>query len=95
VATACVTGNHAIGDAFRILQRGDAQVMVAGGTESCITYLGVGGFCSLKALSTRNDAPEKASRPFDLNRDGFIMAEGSGIVVLETLEHAKKRGARI
>lgn len=95
VATACASGSHAIGDAFRILQHGDAEVMVCGGTESCITPLGVGGFCALKALSTRNDAPEKASRPFDFQRDGFVIAEGAGIVVMETLKHARKRGARI
>lgn len=95
VATACASGSHAIGDAFRILERGDADVMVAGGTESCIVATGVGGFCALKALSTRNDAPQKASRPFERDRDGFVMAEGCGIVVLETLEHAKKRNARI
>ncbi|MDP2940915.1 MAG: beta-ketoacyl-ACP synthase II [Candidatus Omnitrophota bacterium] len=95
VATACASGSHAIGDAFKILERGDADLMVCGGTESCITYLGVGGFCALKGLSTRNNAPEKASRPFDRERDGFVIAEGSGLVVLETLEHASKRGARI
>lgn len=95
VATACASGSHAIGDAVRIIERGDADVMISGGTESCITYLGVGGFCALKALSTRNDAPEKASRPFDRDRDGFVIAEGSGLVVLESLEHAKKRNARI
>ena len=95
VATACATGSHAIGDAFRILERGDADVMVCGGTESAITYLGLGGFCALKGLSTRNNEPQKASRPFDRERDGFVMAEGCGIVVLETLEHAKKRNARI
>ena len=95
VATACATGSHAIGDAFRILERGDAEVMICGGTESAITYLGLGGFCALKGLSTRNDQPQKASRPFDRERDGFVMAEGCGIVVLETLEHAKKRNARI
>ncbi|MFH0935295.1 MAG: beta-ketoacyl-ACP synthase II [Candidatus Omnitrophota bacterium] len=95
VATACASGSHAIGDAFRILQRGDADVMISGGTESCITRTGVGGFCAMKALSKRNDEPEKASRPFDMERDGFIMAEGCGLVVLETLEHARKRGARI
>jgi len=95
VATACASGSHAIGDAFKILQRGDADVMVTGGTESCITALGVGGFCALKALSTQNNEPQKASRPFDLKRDGFVIAEGAGIVVLETLEHAKKRKANI
>ncbi|MFA5119330.1 MAG: beta-ketoacyl-ACP synthase II [Candidatus Omnitrophota bacterium] len=95
VTTACASGSHSIGEALRILQRGDADVMVTGGTESCITTLGVGGFCALKALSTRNDAPEKASRPFDRERNGFVMAEGAGIVVLETLEHAQKRSARI
>lgn len=93
--TACASGSHAIGDAFRIIQYGDADVMITGGTESCITTLGIGGFCALKALSTRNDAPEKASRPFDRDRDGFVMAEGAGIVVLEELEHARKRNARI
>ena len=95
VATACASGSHAIGDAFRILARGDADVMVAGGTESCITATGVGGFCALKALSTRNNEPKKASRPFDKERDGFVIAEGCGLVVLETLEHAKKRKANI
>ncbi|MFH1062741.1 MAG: beta-ketoacyl-ACP synthase II [Candidatus Omnitrophota bacterium] len=95
VTTACATGGHCIGDAFKIIERGDAEAMFAGGTESCITPLGFGGFCALKALTTRNDAPEKASRPFDRDRDGFLMAEGSGIVVLEELEHAKKRGAKI
>src|SRR4030042_1940679 len=95
VATACASGSHAIGDAFKILERGDADVMVAGGTESSITILGLGGFCALKGLSTRNDAPEKASRPFDRERDGFVMAEGCGLVVLETLEHARNRKAHI
>ncbi len=95
VATACASGSHSIGDAFRILERGDADVMVCGGTESCIVPTGVGGFCAMKALSTRNNEPEKASRPFDRERDGFIMAEGCGVVVLETLEHAKKRNASI
>jgi len=95
VTTACASGSHAIGDAMRIIQRGDAEMMITGGTESCITALGVGGFCALKALSTRNDAPEKASRPFERDRDGFVMAEGCGIVVLESLEHAQKRGAKI
>lgn len=95
VATACASGSHAIGDAFRIVRYGDADMMLAGGTESCVTALGVGGFCALKALSRRNDAPQKASRPFDKLRDGFVMAEGAGIVVLESLEHALKRNARI
>ena len=95
VATACASGSHAIGDAFRIIERGDADVMVCGGTESCIVPTGVGGFCALKALSTRNDNPGKASRPFDRERDGFVMGEGCGLVVLETLEHAKKRKAKI
>jgi 3-oxoacyl-[acyl-carrier-protein] synthase II len=95
VATACASGSHAIGDAFKIIERGDADVMITGGTESCITHLGVGGFCALKALSLRNDDPQKASRPFDRERDGFIIAEGCGIVVLESLEHARKRGAKI
>ncbi|MBN1586409.1 MAG: beta-ketoacyl-ACP synthase II [Candidatus Omnitrophica bacterium] len=95
VATACASGNHAIGDAFRIVQRGEADVMIAGGTESCITELGIGGFCALKALSTRNEEPQRASRPFDRDRDGFVMGEGSGIVVLEEYERAAARGARI
>jgi 3-oxoacyl-[acyl-carrier-protein] synthase II len=94
-ATACATGSHAIGDAFRIIQRGDADAMIAGGTESVITTTGIGGFNAMKALSTRNDEPEKASRPFDRDRDGFIMGEGSGIVILEALDHAVSRGARI
>jgi len=95
VVTACSTATNAIGDAFRFIQFGDADVMIAGGTESATTVLGVGGFCALKALSQRNDAPEKASCPFDANRDGFVMAEGAGIVILESLEHAQKRGAPI
>ena len=93
--TACASGSHAIGEAMRIVQYGDADVMIAGGTESCISALGVGGFCALRALSTRNNEPERASRPFDKERDGFVMAEGCGIVILEELEHAKKRNARI
>jgi 3-oxoacyl-[acyl-carrier-protein] synthase II len=95
VATACASGSHAIGDAFRILKHGYADVMICGGTESCITYLGVGGFCALKALSARNDEPQKASRPFDRERDGFVIAEGAGIVVMETQEHALRRNAKI
>jgi 3-oxoacyl-[acyl-carrier-protein] synthase II len=95
VVTACATGNHSIGEAFRIIQRGDADAMIAGGVESTITPLAVAGFCALKALSTRNDEPEKASRPFEKNRDGFVMAEGAGILVLESLECALRRGAPI
>ncbi len=95
VATACASGTHALGEAFRLVQNSEADVMLAGGSESAITHLGIGGFCALKALSKRNDAPEKASRPFDKERDGFVMAEGCGIVVLESLEHALKRQARI
>ena len=95
VVSACATGTHAIGEACRIIQYGQAKAMVAGGTESCVTPLGIGGFCALKALSTRNDDPRTASRPFDKLRDGFVMGEGAGVVMLEELEHAKKRGARI
>lgn len=95
IVTACATGAHSIGDACRVIQYDDADVMIAGGTEANLTPLTVGGFNALKALSTRNDAPEKASRPFDKERDGFVIAEGAGIVVLEELEHARKRGARI
>ena len=95
VATACATGSHAIGDAYKIIQRGDADAMIAGGTEAVITPLGIGGFNAMKALSTRNDEPEKASRPFDVDRDGFIMGEGAGIVILESLQSAAARGARI
>lgn len=95
VVTACASGNHAIGDSFKIIQRGGADIMIAGGTESCITPLGFGGFCSLKALSTRNDMPQRASRPFDRDRDGFVMGEGAGVAILERLDHAQKRNARI
>jgi 3-oxoacyl-[acyl-carrier-protein] synthase II len=95
IVTACATGAHSIGDAFRIIQYGDADVMVAGGTEANLTPLTVGGFNALKALSTRNDAPEKASRPFDKERDGFVIGEGAGIVILEELERARMRRATI
>ena len=95
VVTACATAANSIGDAFRMIQYGEVDAMIAGGTESATTILGVGGFCALKALSKRNDAPEKASRPFDLNRDGFVMGEGAGVVILESLAHAQKRGAKI
>ena len=95
VVTACATATNAIGDAFKTIQRGDADIMVAGGAEASITPMGLGGFCSARAVSTNNDNPTKASRPFEKNRDGFVMGEGSGIVVLESLEHAKKRGAKI
>lgn len=95
ITTACAAGTHAIGAAFRIIQNNEADVMITGGTESCITALGIGGFCALKSLSTRNDEPERASRPFDRDRNGFIMAEGAGVVVLEEIEHAKKRNAKI
>ncbi|HET7753274.1 MAG TPA: beta-ketoacyl-ACP synthase II [Anaeromyxobacteraceae bacterium] len=93
--SACATGNHSIGDALMLIERGMADVMLAGGTEATITPLGVGGFCAARALSERNEAPEKASRPFDKNRDGFVAAEGAGVLVLEEYEHARKRGARI
>lgn len=95
VATACSSGANSIGDAFKIIQRGDADVMIAGGAESAICEIGVGAFCAMKALSRRNDQPERASRPFDKDRDGFVMAEGAGILVLESLEYAQARGARI
>jgi 3-oxoacyl-[acyl-carrier-protein] synthase II len=95
VVTACATGNHAIGDAFKIIERGDADVMIAGGAEAMIVPLTIAGFCSMKAMSTRNDEPEKASRPFDAGRDGFVCGEGAGVVVLEALAHAVRRDARI
>jgi 3-oxoacyl-[acyl-carrier-protein] synthase II len=93
--SACATSSHAIGDAFILIQRGDADVMVTGGAEASICEMGIGGFNAMRALSTRNDSPETASRPFDKDRDGFVMGEGSGILVIEELEHAHKRGARI
>ncbi len=95
VVTACATGNHAIGDAYEIIKRGDADAMIAGGAESCITHLGIAGFCAVKALSVRNDEPEKASRPFDIDRDGFVMGEGAGVLILESLESALSRNAKI
>ncbi|HSP14540.1 MAG TPA: beta-ketoacyl-ACP synthase II [Thermoanaerobaculia bacterium] len=94
-ATACATGAHAIGDAYRVIQRDEADVMFAGGSEAVITPLAVGGFAAMRALSTRNDEPEKASRPWDLNRDGFVMGEGAGVLLLEEREQALARGARI
>ena len=94
-ATACTTSAHSIGDSYRIIQHDDADVMIAGGAEAAITPMGVGGFAAMRALSTRNNEPEKASRPWDQGRDGFVIGEGSGILILEELEHAKKRGAPI
>lgn len=93
--TACATGTHSIGDAYRIIQRGEADVMIAGGTESTITPLCIAGFNAMKALSTRNDAPEKASRPFDKDRAGFVVGEGAGVLVLEEMEMARRRGAKV
>ncbi|MZQ75986.1 MAG: beta-ketoacyl-ACP synthase II [Peptoclostridium sp.] len=95
VVTACASGTHSIGDAFKTIQRGDADVMICGGAEAPITPLSMAGFCSMKALSTRNDEPQRASRPFDKDRDGFVMGEGAGMLVIEELEHALKRNARI
>jgi len=94
-ATACSASAHAIGDAFKIIQRSDADVMIAGGTEASITPMGVGGFAAMRALSTRNDEPERASRPFDAERDGFVVGEGAGVLILEALEVAQRRGAKI
>ncbi|MEO5762649.1 MAG: beta-ketoacyl-ACP synthase II, partial [Vicinamibacteria bacterium] len=94
-ATACTSSAHAIGDSYRIIQRGEAEVMIAGGSEAAITALGVGGFNAMRALSTRNDEPEKASRPFDRDRDGFVIGEGAGLLILESLERAQARGAKI
>ena len=93
--SACATSSHAIGEAWRTIKMGDATVMFAGGSEATIVPMGIGGFCAMKALSTRNDEPQRSSRPFDLERDGFVMGEGAGVVVLEELEHARARGARI
>ena len=93
LVSACATGTHALGEAAHTIRRGDADVMIAGGSEAAITPFAYASFCAMKAMSTRNDAPEKASRPFDRSRDGFIMGEGAGVVVLESLEHARARGA--
>ncbi len=93
--SACATANHAIGEAWRAIKMGDAQVMFAGGAEAAVVSIGIGGFCAMKAMSRRNDDPKRASRPFDKERDGFVMGEGAGVVVLEELEHAKQRGAKI
>jgi 3-oxoacyl-[acyl-carrier-protein] synthase II len=95
IVTACATANHSIGEAWRMIKFDDADCFLAGGTEATITELGIGGFSAMRALSLRNNEPERASRPFDRNRDGFVMGEGAGLVVLEEVEHAKKRGARI
>ncbi|PKM92666.1 MAG: beta-ketoacyl-[acyl-carrier-protein] synthase II, partial [Elusimicrobia bacterium HGW-Elusimicrobia-4] len=95
LTSACTSSTHSIGDALRLMRYGDIDMAIAGGTEAAITPLGFGGFCAIKALSTRNDAPEKASRPFDAQRNGFVMGEGAGMVILETEEHAKARGAKI
>jgi 3-oxoacyl-[acyl-carrier-protein] synthase II len=94
-ATACTTSAHSIGDSFRLIQRGDADAMICGGTEACITPMGIGGFAAMRALSTRNEEPERASRPWDRDRDGFVVGEGSGMLVLEELEFARRRGANI
>ena len=95
ICSACATANHGIGEAWRTIKAGDAQVMFAGGSEAAVIPIGIGGFCAMRAMSTRNDDPQHASRPFDKDRDGFVMGEGAGIIILEELEHAKKRGARI
>ncbi|MGH9840052.1 MAG: beta-ketoacyl-ACP synthase II [Blastocatellia bacterium] len=94
-ATACSSGAHAIGDSFKIIQRGEAMAMICGGSEGAITPMSVGGFAAMRALSTRNDDPQRASRPFDKDRDGFVMGEGAGVLILEELEHARARGAKI
>lgn len=93
--SACATGTHSIGDSYKMILRGDADVMICGGAEATIRPIGMAGFCAMRAMSTRNDEPEKASRPFDVDRDGFVMGEGAGVLVLESLEHALQRGARI
>lgn len=95
LSVACSTGSNAVGDAFRVIQRGDADIMMAGASEACITPVAYAGFCATRSMSTRNDAPEHASRPFEKNRDGFVMGEGAGLAVLEEKEHAERRGARI
>src|SRR4029077_1577528 len=95
IVSACSTANHSLGEAARLIEYGDADIMLAGGTESTVSPLGIGGFCAARALSTRNDDPAPASRPWDRGRDGFVLGEGAGILVLEELEHAKARGARI
>jgi 3-oxoacyl-[acyl-carrier-protein] synthase II len=95
VVSACASAAHSMGDAYRLIQRGEVDAAIAGGAEAPVTMLGVGGFCAMKALSTRNDAPEKASRPFDAGRDGFVIAEGAAILVMEEMEHARRRGAKI
>src|SRR5207244_7195419 len=95
VATACASANNAIGDAFKSIQHGDCDVLITGGTEAAITQMGLSGFQNMKALSTRNENPQGASRPFDAERDGFVLSEGAGLIVLEEHERAKRRGARI
>ncbi|MFM8655874.1 MAG: beta-ketoacyl-ACP synthase II [Chthoniobacterales bacterium] len=95
IVTACATANHCMGEAWRIIKFGDADVILAGGSEACVVPVGIAGFAAMRALSVRNDAPERASRPFDKDRDGFVMGEGAGVIILEEYEHAKKRGAKI
>jgi 3-oxoacyl-(acyl-carrier-protein) synthase len=95
IVTACATSNNAIGESWRIIKFGDADIFLAGGSEACVVEIGLAGFSAMKAVSTRNDEPERASRPFDRDRDGFVMSEGSGVVVVEELEHARARGAKI